>query len=261
MVPEANWLCWVQWTNQFRGAPWYYSMRNEYLYHYGAVMKFGPAGGAMYGRSPGKCEPFLEEGVKPDPKSVAFVENAPAGAPEYRSGYLYHRVKVQGAKWRFPGTGILPTSERYWGDPACVCLFSRLDADPYGRVFAPDCFRFRVHVLDAAGNLLGEVGRYGNADDGASGQGPGVGAQGSGEKAQAGLRTRNPEPGTRNPEPIHFAWPAFVDAGPDGRLYVSDVLNGRIVVVGFDYADCDEVELDMPARVGALMSRTARSWK
>jgi len=209
-VPEANWLCWVQWTHQFRGAPWYYSMRNEYLYHYGAVMKFGPEGGAMYGRSPGTTEPFLEAGGGRNRADAAFAEKAPAGAPEYRSGYLYHRVRLAGAKWRFPGTGILPTSERYWGDPTCVCLFSRLDADPYGRVFAPDCFRFRVNVLDSAGNLIVKVGKYGNADD-----------------AGAGVR---------------FSWPAYVHVSGD-RLYVSDVLSSRVVVVGFEYADRSEVRL------------------
>ena len=209
LVPEANWLCWVQWTFQFRrGTPWYYTMRNEYLYHYGAVMKFGPEGGAMYGRSPGATEPFLENPGERKRAPVALVENAPAGAVEYRSGYLYHRLRIQGAEWRFAGTGIVPTSERYWGDPSCVCLHSRLDGDAYGRVFAPDCFQFRVHMLDANGNLLSEVGRYGNVDDAGSG--------------------------------IHFAWPAHVHAGADGKLYVSDSLNARIVIVGFDYADQGE---------------------
>jgi hypothetical protein len=185
-------------------------MRNEYLYHYGAVMKFGPQGGAMYGRSPGAAEPFLEVGGSRNRAAAALLDKAPAGAAEYRSGYLYHRVHVAGAEWRFAGTGILPTSERYWGDPSCVCLFSRLDVDPYGRVFAPDCFQFRVHVLDAAGNLIGEVGRYGNVED----AGPGV----------------------------HFSWPAYVHAAGD-RLYVSDVLSRRVVVVGFDYADRAEALL------------------
>lgn len=210
-VPEANWLCWVQWTHQFRSPPWYYSMRNEYLYHYGAVMKFGPEGGAMYGRSPGATEPFVEDHRDRQPQGVNLAEDAPDHAAEYRSGYLYHRVRITGGEWRFAGTGIIPSSERYWGDPSCVCLHSRLDGDAYGRVFAPDCFQFCVHILDAAGNLLGQVGRYGNVDDAGSG--------------------------------IHFAWPAYVHVGTDGKLYVSDSLNAQIVIVAFDYADQDEVAL------------------
>jgi hypothetical protein len=216
-VPESNWLSWVQWVDQFREPPWYYSMRNEYIYHYGSVMKFGPEGGTMYGRSPGASLPFIQSGGR-DRAAAAFAENGPPDAPAYRSGYLYHPVKIKGGQWRFAGTGIVPASERYWGDAACVCYFSRLDADLYGRVFAPDCFLFRVHILDANGNRIGEVGRYGNADD------------------------------THGKQP-HFAWPAFVHAGVDGKLYVSDGLNGGIVVVGFDYADRGSAKL--PAALAA----------
>ena len=206
-VPEANWLCWVQWTYQFRrGTPWYYSMRNEYLYHYGAVMKFGPAGGAMYGRGTHASETFVA--AESNARGAALFGNGPADAPEYRSGYLYHRVRITGAKWRFPGMGIVPTSERYWGDPSCVCYFSGLDVDPYGRVFVPDCFQFCVHVLDANGNKMYDVGRYGNADD----TGPA----------------------------IHLGWPASVDACRS-RLYVSDGLNRRVTIVRFEYADQAEV--------------------
>jgi hypothetical protein len=207
-VPEANWLCWVQWTHQFRPPPWYYTMRNEYLYHYGAVMKFGPEGGTMYGRSPSGSEAFVQ--AKSNAKGAALARNAPPGSAEYRSGYLYHRVRIDGATWRFAGTGIVPASERYWGDPSCVCLFSRLDVDPYGRVFAPDCFQFRVHVLDANGNRITGVGRYGTVDD--------------------------------TDETIRFAWPAFVDTAAD-RLFVSDALNRRVVVVQMEYADEAEAGL------------------
>ena len=195
-VPEANWLCWAQWTWGYRPAPWQYSMRNEYLYHWGAVMKFGPEGGAFYGRG------STQYGQRKNAAKVARVENAPEGAAEYMSGYLYHSVKAVGAQWRYAGMGIVPTSERQWGDPACVCMGSRLAVDAYGRVFMPNCFRFCVEVLDPAGNRLARIGRYGNPDD-----------QGD----------------------FYFAWPAFVSAA-GGRLFVSDGVNRRVVVVGFDHA-------------------------
>ncbi|MFW6159283.1 MAG: hypothetical protein ACOC8E_08000, partial [Planctomycetota bacterium] len=125
--------------------------------------------------------------------------------PEYRTGYLMQRVKVVGADWRYAGYGLIPSSERQWGDPSCVCISSRLDVDRYGRVFMPDAFRFSVQIIDSAGNRIGRVGEYGNADD----TGPG----------------------------IHLAWPSSVDYGPDGRLYVCDSVNARLTVVAFDYAD------------------------
>jgi len=200
-VPGANWLCWAQWAWHYRPAPWYYSMRNEYLYHWGAVMKFGSQGGAFYGRG------STEYGRRKNAAPVARVENAPDGAAEYMSGYLYNPVKVVGAQWRYAGMGIVPSSERLWGDPACVCMGSRLSVDRFGRVFSPNCFRFCIEMLDANGNRIARIGTYGNADD----VGPG----------------------------IHFAWPAFVDEA-DGKLYVSDSVNRRVTVVDFEYSDAAE---------------------
>jgi len=178
VVPEVPWLCWAQNQWGYRPAPWYYSMRNEYLYHMGAVWKFPPSGGKFYGQCSFRVLPT------PNLSPLTNAANAPENAPEYRTGYLMQRVKVVGAKWRCAGMGLMPASERQWGDPSCACISSRMDVDPYGRTFFPDCFRFGVKVIDSAGNLIAHVGEYGNADD----RGPG----------------------------IHFAWPACMDYGPDG---------------------------------------------
>ena len=96
-----------------------------------------------------------------------------------------------------------------WGDPACVCMGMRLDVDEYGRVFAPNVFRFSVEMLDTNGNQVARIGRFGNADS-------------------AGPRSPVPEP------EIAFAWPAFVDYA-DGKLYVSDSVNRRVTVVKLGY--------------------------
>ncbi|MHC4917673.1 MAG: hypothetical protein ACYTGB_19535, partial [Planctomycetota bacterium] len=141
-VPEPNWLCWAQWTWNYRPSPWYYSMRNEYLYHLGAVMKFGPKGGAFYGRG------AMHYSRRKNPAKVALLENAPEGAEPYLSSYLYRNVKAVGAEWRYPGMGIVPASFRLWGDPSCVCMTSRLGVDRFGRVYVPNCFGFCVDVLD-----------------------------------------------------------------------------------------------------------------
>jgi len=190
-VPTIDWLCWAQWKWHYRPPPWHYMMRNEYLYHWGSVFKFGPAGGAFYGRGSRVKE---SRGTA----KTASLANAPAGGPKYLSGYLYYDVTVDGAKWRYPGMGIVPASERYWGDPSCVCMTSRLAVDPYGRVYLPNVFRFCVEATDTAGNRLCRVGEYGNADD-------------------------------RGPAP-YFAWPAFVGVD-ESRLYVSDSVNRRVTVL------------------------------
>lgn len=238
-IPESNWLCWAQWNWHYRPPPWYYSMRNEYLYHWGAVAKFGPAGGAFYGRGNTEYESAQNAA------DAARVENAPAGAAEYMSGYLYNRVKATGLQWRYPGMGIVPSSERQWGDPACVCMGSRLSVDRYGRVFMPNCFRFCVEVLDSAGNRLLRVGRYGNADDGRQSRIADLGLRNAATAAQHRSAVQeDPQSEIRNPQSeMYFAWPAFVSAAGD-RLFVSDSVNRRVSVIAFDYAAAAEAPVN-----------------
>ena len=162
--------------------------------HWGGVMKFPPAGGRFYiwgGRGRRKI---------PRPADV------PADAKQYRSGYLTHRIAVAGAEWLYRGAGPVPTMGLNWGDPSCTCVNSRLSVDGFGRVFAPDVFRFCVAMLDAAGNEIARIGRYGSANDGA------------GEGSYAA-----------------FAWPAFVDAA-GGKLYVADPVNRRVAEIAFAHA-------------------------
>lgn len=200
-VPAANWLCWAQWTHPYRSAPWYYSMRNEYLYHLGAVMKFGPEGGIFYGRG------SMNYNSARNGAAINKLDNAPDGTTEYLSGYLYQRVRVSGAEWRYAGMSVVPSSERMWGDPACVCVGSRLSVDGFGRVYVPKCMNFNIDVLDTAGNRLLRVGEYGNADD---------------------------------TDGVKLAWPAFVSAAGD-RLFISDSVNRRVAVVKIGYAVDNEV--------------------
>jgi DNA-binding beta-propeller fold protein YncE len=204
-IPPHNWLSWAMWNYQYRAAPWDYSLRNEYLYHLGAVMKFGPEGGAFYGQGS-----FGYAGAAASRTPPLAVDQAPADAPEYLSGYLYERIKVVGARWRYAGMGIVPSSERRWGDNSCVCMTSRLAADGFGRVFVPNVFLFCVDMLDTDGNRIARIGDYGNADD------------------RAGA---------------FFAWPAFVDVAED-RLYVADSVNNRLSIVAFDYSDEATVAMD-----------------
>lgn len=193
---------WVWWRGKQRPAPWCYPYYNAYLFHWGAVFKFGPEGGTVYGHSP--------NGTKEPPPAALKLEAAPPDAQAFASGYLAREIKVKGALWRHPGFAIVPTSDLNWGDPCCMCMVSHLAVDGYGRVFVPNAFRFCVEVLDTNGNLLGRVGRYGNADAGG--------------------------------QEVAFAWPAIV-AVADGKLYVSDSLNQRISIVRFKPAAQQVVEI------------------
>jgi hypothetical protein len=87
-------------------------------------------------------------------------------------------------------------------DRGCVCKEARFDVDGFGRVYVPDVLQFCIHVYDNAGNLLCDIGHYGNCDD----------------------------TGDSGP-PIPFGWPMSCAVNRAGRLYVADVLNQRIVRV------------------------------
>jgi hypothetical protein len=127
---------------------------------------------------------------------------------EYSHGYLGVADWIAGAKWSHMGFGPLPATggkNRPGGDPGCVCISGRFAVDPTGRIFMPNPFRFSVKILDASGNLLHRLGRYGNPDS-------------SG-------------PGSRVPSPeIAFASP-FAVARRGDDLYVSDPANRRVVVI------------------------------
>jgi hypothetical protein len=184
------------WRKGARERPWHFTFVNMYLFYWGSVMKFGPAGGAVYGH------PYERETTQSIP-DVFFAEKAPAGAAAYASPYLSRPMKVTGALWRYAGVGPIPSSsDGPRPDPGCVCMPSHLAVDEYGRVFAPDVFRFSVEMLDTNGNQVHRIGRYGNADS----------------------KTE-----------VAFAWPQFVSVA-DGKVYVSDPGACRVSVVRFDWS-------------------------
>jgi hypothetical protein len=145
---------------------------NSYPLLYGSVAKFGPEGGTIR----------------------AGCGGVPCNSEHGTA------TEVKGAKWIVPGiTG-----------PATACELPGLDVDDYGRTFFCDAGRFRVGILDTAGNELGSFGSYGNQDS--------VGPA------------------------IAFAWPQAV-AVDDHAAYVADRLNRRIVRVRLGHAAEDECEV------------------
>jgi DNA-binding beta-propeller fold protein YncE len=202
---------WRYYGKEDRPAPWSWQYANPYLFHMGSIFAFGPEGGKIYGNYSPKAA-FIDESLA--------LSKAPADALPFKSSYLAWDVKVTGLKWRYPGIGIIPTAfDAFRGDDGCGCLQSNLDADLYGRVYAPSAFYSSVEMVDPAGNRIARIGAYGNADS-------------------AG-------PGSRVPEPeIPFAWPTACDyAEADGRLYVSDSVNRRVVVIRFDAAASETCDL------------------
>jgi len=104
-------------------------------------------------------------------------------------------------------------------DPSgCVCKEARFDIDDYGRIYIPNVIDFCVRVFDNAGNLIHHFGRYGNADStGKDGQ----------EKSPA----------------IPLGWPMTCGVNRHGRVYITDVLNHRIVRADLFYEKEIKVEI------------------
>jgi len=211
VVPAQAWRYYRRDRNK-RPVPWRNMYANPYLFHMGSVLKFGPKGGRIYGNFSPKSEKGEQD---------VSLDKAPADAVALKSGYLGWDVKVSGAKWRYEGVGIIPHSfDGFRGDDGCECLQTQLDADLYGRVYAPSVFYSSVEMLDSAGNRIARVGTYGNADDG----------------RDSGGKHVSPE--------VHFAWPCDADyAEYDGKLYVTDSVNRRVAVIRFEYTDSRETVL------------------
>ena len=185
-----------------RPAPWSYTYYNPYLYHFGSMVKFSPTGGTFHGLRP--VNVLAKKGDPADP--FTDPKNAPADAATFTTALMEREVKVAGALWVRQGYGLVPSQDCIWGDPGCACAMSGFAIDPFGRVFHPNVFRFCVEALDSAGNSLGRIGRYGNVDD---------------KPASA--------------SDVIFAWPHFVSYADD-RLFVSDGVNQRVMIVKLTYA-------------------------
>jgi len=90
-------------------------------------------------------------------------------------------------------------------DPSgCVCKEARFDIDDFGRIYVPNVIDFCVRIYDNAGNLIRRFGRYGNADS----------------------PNRDGQDATST---IPLGWPMTCGVNRNGRVYIGDVLNHRIV--------------------------------
>jgi len=72
---------------------------------------------------------------------------------------------AEGAAWFYGGVGYCGKNAVRVGGH-CACYNCRFSLDYFARSFAPEVRRYRVAVLDSAGNLILRIGSYGNADDG-----------------------------------------------------------------------------------------------
>ncbi len=171
-------------------------VRHHYPIMYGSILKFGPGGGVGVGPGVGG-----EKGL--------LAYDVPAG--------------VKDALWRYFGVGPVPAYKggvyKHGALQGCSCEGMRFDVDGFGRTFSPDAARFRVVVLDTAGNLICTFGSYGNQDSG-------------------GPKSALPEPA------IPFAFPLAVGVS-DRAAYVSDILSRRILRVKLTCTARSEIKISV----------------
>ncbi len=165
---------------------------------YGSILKFTPKGGTIE------------------------VMDAKAGKPHDGEPQLAPGLKTQDAVWgtygnlkptRVVGAEWIHLGASHVNIDYCNCEHINFDVDPFGRVWYPDIGRYRIDVLDTAGNELAHFGGYGNADS----KGP----------ESSDKKLSEPE--------IAFAWPLGV-AATDRYAYVGDPLNRRLLRARLVYA-------------------------
>jgi hypothetical protein len=126
-----------------------------YSWGYGSIVKFSPAGGQVLWPVDSRAKEYADH-YKPWTGDVA-------GAVRVAFFRQSSSIRMQEA----PGSGVLWAHLGMYPvttSVGCNCLASYFDVDACGRVFFPDAARCRVSVLDAAGNVIGHFGRYGNRD-------------------------------------------------------------------------------------------------
>jgi hypothetical protein len=128
---------------------------------------------------------------------------------------------IEGAEWFYGGVGY--TGNAGWDGGGCRCWNARFCLDYFARSFAPETRHFSVAVLDANGNLILRIGKYGNVDDGAP------------TDAKGG------PPATRSigGDEVSLFHAAYLGTLSDRRLFIADAGNARILSVRLGY-HCEE---------------------
>lgn len=186
----------------------------------GTLARFAP-GKARVVSMTAKSTPIpLQEADRPKRKPEVF------GAPQ---GTAW----LEGADWLYGGVGY---SGKNHGT-GCSCWNARFTLDYFARSFAPELDRYRVAVLDSAGNLILRIGRYGNVDS-------------------AGPKSAVPISG----DGVGMVHGAYLATHTDRRLFIADPSNDRIfsVKLGYYASETLDTPKEKPGRVAnEQASRTA----
>jgi hypothetical protein len=156
----------------------------------GSVVKFGPGGGTVLG--------------------VPDAETKQADVPRID---LENKLTAENALNVYWGLGSISGAGPGGNSSCCVCRVPRFDVDRFGRLALPSSYTSSVMLYDNAGNVIAEVGKYGNFD----------------------VQFINPETSEGKLGKPTISLPEIPMAFPTGagfsenHLYVNDTANRRVV--------------------------------
>ncbi len=167
--------------------------------------------------------------MKLAPKHAKIISSSrsvpvPVGASRPKRPADLSGFWVDGAEWFFGGVGYAGFNAPA---PSCACWHARFSLDSFARSFAPEPQQFRVAVLDSAGNLILQIGKYGNIQDGKP-------------------LIENPlVPGTRpiGGDEVSLFHASYVATDTDRRVFIADFGTGRVLGVKLDYHATETVDI------------------
>ncbi|HUT33634.1 MAG TPA: hypothetical protein VNE39_09155 [Planctomycetota bacterium] len=162
----------------------------------GCLAKFAPTGGRLLGQG--------------DVVKLEQLPDRPAEFTAYGWGKLWSRNMY----WAYPGYDQMHFLGG--GQYPCLCATCRFDSDPYGRSFVPKAYQFCVGIVDTNGNVICELGRYGNPESPAM---------------------------KRGDTDIGIAHCSFLATESDRWLYLNDDGNSRVLRVKLGYKAEETVPL------------------
>jgi hypothetical protein len=147
-------------------------------------------------------------------------------------------IWAEGAEWLF---GPVGADGHYGSGGKCSCYVNgRLDLDYFGRSFAPEVDRFRAVVLDANGNVILRIGKYGNIGDGVPLAKPDP-------KRRGRMGAQPLTPRRIGGDEVGIMHAQNVAVHSDRRFFLADVGNDCIRSVRLDYHTTERVALkDVP---------------
>jgi hypothetical protein len=209
--------------------------RDGYLYalaagtpHIDGKRYFNGRGCTLAKIKPGKMKGLTVKGILPLP---------PALRPKRPVDITRPGIWLEGAEWLF---GPVGAEGHYGSGGKCSCYVNgNFDLDYFGRSFTPEVDRFRAVVLDANGNVILRIGRYGNVDDGV----PLLTPRAS-QVCKQGYQPLSPR--SIGGDEVAIMHAQNVAVHTDRRFFLADVGNHCVRSVRLDYHVSESVPLANP---------------